>query len=144
MKKEGRKKCSKIRNIRKRKIFCQDSEKAEKKKDCSHGCGPLLAAELTQIDEPDAQADLDNQDQRHTDDEVPVPGLMVKDVHTCDGAGRAAQYGGEKQSFFRDPPEILFGFPFIQPHQEKSGQGDENKIYNYAMGKLQGLSMINI
>ena len=98
----------------------------------------FFAAELTQIDEPDAQADLDNQDQRHTDDEVPVSGLMVKDVHTCDGAGRAAQYGGEKQSFFRDPPEILSGFPFIQAHQDKSGQVDENQIYNYDMGKLQG------
>ena len=64
----------------------------------------------------------------HTDDEVPVSGLVMEQIHSGNGADTAADYGREKECAFRNTPMMADSALFIRIHQDKRCQIYNDKV----------------
>lgn len=71
---------------------------------------------------------LNDQNGRYAVNEVPMSCFMAKRIHTNKGTDAATDQSNDEQGGFGDPPEMFFGFLFIQSHTEKTDQIDKHKI----------------
>ena len=72
--------------------------------------------------------DLRHENRGHTDDEVPVSGLVMEQIHSGNGADTAADYGREKECAFRNTPMMADSALFIRIHQDKRCQIYNDKV----------------
>lgn len=78
--------------------------------------------------EPCGHDHLHRQDQRDSQRETAVFGLVMEEAHPQQGADTAAEDGGEKQSSFGDPPRMRSGAVLVKAEESEGQQIDEDEV----------------
>ena len=92
-----------------------------------HKCTSLKSTALSDL-QPDVQDDLQQKDNRETEPEAQMPGLVTEEEHSGDGADTSAQKGRPEQDLFGDAPQFAAGTGFVDAHQQKGRKIDQDKI----------------
>ena len=79
---------------------------------------------------------LYDQDCRHTVQEVPVPCLMAKKVHSQDGTERTADQGEDEKRRFRNTPGSFAGLVLVHTHDDEAYAVDRNQIYDNKCNRI--------
>ena len=74
------------------------------------------------------QTHLQQDDERHTDPEFHMSGLVPAKLHSHDGTDAAAKKDGEEQYAFGDPPDMADSLVFIQGIDEKRNDIEDEQI----------------
>ena len=77
---------------------------------------------------------LQNQDSRHSDYKIPVPGFVTEELHTGNGADAATQKSREKQGFLGDAPFVTAGPWFVDAHQGEGKEVDKEQVKDNRCG----------
>ena len=89
---------------------------------------PFRASCLPEPYQPDAGGRLQDQDQGHTDHEIPVPGFVMENIHAQERSCGTAQDGRQEERFLRNPPETFPGTALVGGHEEEGGQVDDAEV----------------
>ncbi len=85
------------------------------------------------------QNNLQSKNHRHAIKEIPVPCLMVKKMHTRDGADAAADDGQHEERGFRDTKGPFDGPSFVHTHYDKADYIDSSHIQDNKIKRVHGL-----
>lgn len=84
--------------------------------------------DLSDYGQPDGGAGLQDQDGGHAHDEIPVPGFVMKEIHSCQGSHRTAQKGSQEQRFLGNPPLAPAGLSLVRAHEGKAEDVHKKQI----------------
>lgn len=71
---------------------------------------------------------MEKEDERKTETEFGMLGLVMPDFHAEKSTETAAQEGNGEKAGFRDTPFIVAGFPFINAVEEEGNEVDCREI----------------
>ena len=94
-------------------------------------------------EKPVSKNQLDDQNQGHAHNEIPVLRLVAERIHAENGAHGPADDGREKEGFLRNPPAMVLCLVFVGAHERKCQHIDSDQIIINHENILQMLMIFN-